>query len=218
MAAAMNAYDVLALLIFAAVAAAAWRTFRADEGAGHRIAPETNSVNDAIRTMKRKTIPHEEAPKGKDGEDIAELASRLAHLDRHFEPQSFMENAKLAFSEILRAFEGGNKDRLKELVSPEAFGPFAREMDAMAAKGRKMETEIVRFKRIFIKNIEIGKRGASIVVEFQTEQTTLLKDKSGKVIAGDDNQIEDVRDVWKFTKDFSEKHPAWILEETLKAS
>jgi predicted lipid-binding transport protein (Tim44 family) len=214
----MNAYDALALLIFAAVAVAAWRTFRADEGAGHRIAAETSMPNDAIRTMKRKTIPPEEAPKDADDGDIAELAAKLARMDKYFEPQSFMENAKLAFSDILRAFEDGRKDKLRELVSPEALRLFAREMDDLAAKDEKMETEIVRFKRIFIKGIEIGKRRASVTVEFQTEQVTLLKDKAGKVIKGDDNQIEDVKDVWKFTKDLSDKHPAWMLEETLKAS
>jgi predicted lipid-binding transport protein (Tim44 family) len=211
----MNLYDVLALGLFAAVAAALWRAFRAGEGQGGKIAADQPLSPDVIKVMKRKTIPCEEAPKDEADDGVAERAERLSRIDRSFEPQAFMERAKDMFSAILKAFEGGDKKALKEMVSPAVFKAFARDMDDLASNGRRIETEIVRFKRIFIKGIEIGRKSASVIVEFQTEQTALVKDADGNILEGDDNQIELVSDVWKFSKEPGRRRAGWILEATM---
>ena len=208
----MNLYDILALALFAAVGIALWRTFR-PEGEAARERADTGGVPDMLGNMKRKTIPCEEEPKDEAKDDIGELAERLSRIDRHFEPQAFMERAKDMFSEILKAFEGAQIKRLGEFCAPAIVRRFGADIRAMAAKGERMETEILRFKRIFIRGIEIGKKRAAVIVEFQTEQTALLKNKAGKVVKGDDNQIELVRDVWKFSKELS-RRGKWILEET----
>jgi predicted lipid-binding transport protein (Tim44 family) len=209
----MNMYDFLALGLFAAVGIALWRTFRPEGEEARAGTADRGALQDIIGTMKRKAIPREEAPKDEAKDDITELADRLSRLDRHFEPQAFMEQAKELFTQVLKAFEGGQKGPLKNLCAPAVAKSFGAEMDAMAARGRKTETEILRFKHIFIRAIDIGKRRAAVTVEFQTEQTALIKDKAGKVVEGDDNQIELVKDIWKFSKEFS-RRGAWILEET----
>ena len=76
--------------------------------------------------------------------------------------------------------------------------------------------EIVRFKTITIKDISLLKKKASVFVEFVSEQTASLKNSEGKVLKGDDNQIETMTDVWCFSKDLTKKNPDWILEKTIE--
>ena len=54
------------------------------------------------------------------------------------------------------------------------------------------------------------------VREFVSEQTASLKNSEGKVLKGDDNQIETMTDVWCFSKDLTKKNPDWILEKTIE--
>lgn len=149
-------------------------------------------------------------------ESIETKAQKLSKLDKSFEPQSFMEKSKQTFESILKAFEEKNRDQLKTLVSPNVYKVFEESISEFETKNQTLNTEIIRFKRILIKDIGITKKSANILIEFITEQITVLKDKAGKIIKGDDNQIETITDTWTFTKDYSKKNPSWILSETIE--
>ena len=53
-----------------------------------------------------------------------------------------------------------------------------------------------------------------ITVEFRSQQKRLLKDDSGALIDGDENQIETFIDLWTFERDISSRDPNWLLVET----
>jgi predicted lipid-binding transport protein (Tim44 family) len=57
---------------------------------------------------------------------------------------------------------------------------------------------------------------AFVEVYIESEQINLLKDKKGKLLAGNENQMELVVDVWRFAKNVKDKNSLWILWETVE--
>ena len=68
-----------------------------------------------------------------------------------------------------------------------------------------------------IKDIKVAKNYANVIVEFITEQTGVIKDNSGKIIKGDDNKIDTIKDVWCFSKNLISKNSQWVLSATIEA-
>ena len=53
-----------------------------------------------------------------------------------------------------------------------------------------------------------------VIVDFESEIISCVKDKDGKVVSGDSQKIKKVHDTWKFTKDKNSKNPNWLLVDT----
>lgn len=149
--------------------------------------------------------------------DIEQNMETLKKMDKEFEPQSFMENAKKIFENIVKSFEAKDRLKLKSLVSEKVYNIFEDNIKEFEKNEQTLDTDIVRFKKIVITNINLENKMAKIIVEFTTEQTTVLKDKSGKIIKGDDNLLETINDVWVFTRDYNNKASNWILSETVES-
>lgn len=149
-------------------------------------------------------------------ESIETKAQKLSKLDKSFEPQSFMANSQKLFASILESFEKRDREKLKTLVSTNVYNIFDENMKVFEKNKQTLDTEIIRFKKLMIKDIFVDKKHANILVEFTTEQTTVLKDETGKIIKGDDNQIETIVDNWHFSKDYTKSNPSWILTETIE--
>lgn len=89
-------------------------------------------------------------------------------------------------------------------------------MKDLERKEQTLDTEIVRFKDIVIKDVNVENKFASIIIEFISEQTTVLKDSNGKIIKGDDNYLETINDVWVFARNYNVKNSKWLLYETVE--
>ena len=53
-----------------------------------------------------------------------------------------------------------------------------------------------------------------VVVDFESEIISCVKDKDGQIISGDMKKIKKVHDTWKFTKDKNSSNPNWLLVDT----
>lgn len=142
--------------------------------------------------------------------------NKLLKIDKTFEPQSFMEKSKNTFETILKSFENKDRKTLKTLVSEKVYNIFDKSMKEFEKNKQTLDTEIVRFKNISIRDINVEGKFASIIIEFISEQTTVLKDADGKIIKGDDNYLETIEDTWIFGRDYGIKDSRWLLCETVE--
>ena len=55
---------------------------------------------------------------------------------------------------------------------------------------------------------------ASITVRFESEQTEVVKDSEGRIVAGDLARPLEVIDVWTFARDTRARDPNWQLVAT----
>jgi len=51
-------------------------------------------------------------------------------------------------------------------------------------------------------------------VEFESDQTRVVRDKDENVVEGDPNRIDLVRDRWTFSKSLKNRDPNWLLVAT----
>ena len=131
-----------------------------------------------------------------------------------FNLPDFMQKAPKAFEYIAQAFAAGNKEDLKPLLSADLYKKFEKVIDERIQKGQTAEFSLIGFKKIRLLKAEIIGDFVELTVEFETEQTNLVKDSEGKTIIGDPTYIETVTDIWTLRKDMKTSTPVWILAAT----
>jgi predicted lipid-binding transport protein (Tim44 family) len=149
-----------------------------------------------------------------EGSDVAQKLQTVAKADRNFNPKQFMTGAKVAYEMIVTAFADGDRKALKQLLSRDVFDSFA---SAIAERERNGET--VDFKFVGISNAEIidadlAGRNANITIKFISDLITATRNRDGEVIDGDPAKIQDVTDIWTFSRDISSRDPNWRLVAT----
>ncbi len=137
-------------------------------------------------------------------------------LNKNFTVESFVSGAKKAYEIILMAFENSDLKTLKPLLDKSVFESFKSVVDDRQKKQLSIEASFIGMRDIRITNVYFDKKinMAEITVAFKSEISTVVKDKTGKVIEGDPNEIKKQKDVWTFSKKLSDKKPIWFLKST----
>lgn len=219
----MNAQDLLLIIAFGVVGVSLWRVFRRDD---ETPAPSLGVADGGkrlrTRLFGRESSEPEDAsalPKNPAENTIEYKVGRLSKYDRKFDPQEFLREAANAFRSVLASLEKRDMQALRQGMSERVYRALKQDLAEQDKKRQRVSTELVRIKRIGICDAGVEKRGESrmafVKVIFESEQISLLKDRAGKVIAGNDNQLENVVDVWRFVKPLGWRtHGLWLLDET----
>lgn len=161
-------------------------------------------------------MEHDLAASG-DFEENAEVVQNLKKIKEtypSFDLVDFMQKAPRAFEYIAAAFAKGNKNDLKPLLSPEIYASFEKVINERKERGETAEFNLIGFKTIRLTKAETAGDDVELTVEFETEQTNIVKDSQGQVIVGDPTYIETVTDVWTLRKNMKSGSPVWILTAT----
>lgn len=154
---------------------------------------------------------------GGDFEEDAEVVQNLKKIKEtypSFDLVDFMQKAPRAFEYIAAAFAKGKKSDLKPLLSSEIFKSFEKAIDERKERNETAEFSLIGFKTIRLIKAEMIGDDVELTVEFETEQTNIVKDGQGQVIIGDPTYIETVTDVWTLRKNMKSGSPIWVLTAT----
>lgn len=138
----------------------------------------------------------------------------IAQADRYFDVPTFIGGARYAFEMIVTAYARGELDTLKDLLSPKLYNEFKSGVDARQAAGQTTDITIHRIKKAHIIEAHLGGTMAYVTVDFDIEQTTVTRDRDGKIVDGDPDRVFSVEDIWTFTRDTRASDPNWTLIET----
>lgn len=141
----------------------------------------------------------------------------ITAADTSFEPIRFMAGAKYAFETIVNAYNNGDRATLRPLLSPKLYADFDAGIKAREEEGRVAETQIRHIKDTRIVEAHLGGTMAYITVDYNVEQTTVMRDKEGNLVEGDSGRISSVEDIWTFTRDTRASDPNWMLIQTSTA-
>lgn len=135
------------------------------------------------------------------------LAERLADIlkrDPKFDPDAFLRGAKQAYEMIVTAFAEGNRRILRDLLSSDVFDSFSRAISDREQKNHIIDQSFVGINKTDILDAEVNSKGmASITVRFMSQLISATRDKAGEIIDGDDSRVQDVTDIWTFSRDIS---------------
>ena len=178
------------------------------------------------QTNKIESVPNVSSPDDDFDNDIsdyveensenAKTLKEIKDLNKNFTVESFVSGAKKAYEIILMAFENSDLKTLKPLLDKSVFESFKMVVDNRQKKKLSIEASFIGMRDIRITNVYFDKKinMAEITVAFKSEISTVVKDKTGKVIEGDPNEIKKQKDIWTFSKKLTDKKPIWFLKST----
>lgn len=146
--------------------------------------------------------------------NLSEQIKKIRKLDENFDIEQFLTGAKAAYEMIVVGFAEADKAALKNLLSKEVFAGFAAAIDDRKKQGAEMTTQFIGIESTDISKIEMEGKRAIITVRFVAEMVSFVRDNKGNVIEGDENEIQEIRDVWSFERDLSSNDPNWLLVAT----
>ena len=175
----------------------------------------TNS-GDKIIDLKSSIVDEDIADYVDESSEQFKILSELKKLENGWLVSNFVSGAKLAYEEILMAFENGDLNKIKKLSSKEVFTAFKDVIDDRNQKGFQVEAEFGGVRDIRIKDVKLNKKNleANITMIFQCDITYSIKDKNNKIVEGGSDKIKKQKDIWTFTRKMNSDVPIWYLTKT----
>ena len=182
------------IIIFAVIAV--FIIYRLRSVLGKRTGFQKNNQQELIK--KQDKVEPKKIPQLRENEQKLETVYK--HVDS-FDHRIFLEGAKKAFEIIITAFNNGDKNTLKNLVSKDVFSAFEKAIDTGTNNPGS------QFYSLVVEGVEDAKveNGKIIIsVNFISEQ--IFGDNEDDVIKN--------KDTWVFEKPISSSGPAWTLIST----
>ncbi len=188
-----------------------------------RTAKNVPAKNENVVSLPRKRAPGEAAADetyapidafAKPGTDLNKGLRAIRDADPSFEPQAFVDGAKMAYEMIVMAYADGDRKTLKNLLSREVFDGFASAIAEREARSEKIQSSFVGIDKADIMSAEMKGSEAHITLRIVSELISATRNKADEVIDGDPETVAEVKDLWTFARDTRSKDPNWKLVAT----
>ena len=164
-------------------------------------------------TIKEMGKIKDAAPTGQEKADAGLVQIALA--DKNFDVNEFKENASDAFSIIVTAFADADRETLRDLCSKDVYAAFDYALREREAKGEKVSTEILAIRKNDIVDAGIENRKmAFVTIRFTADETYVIEDKNGNILAGHPDRVTEMTDKWTFSREVKSSDPRWFLSKT----
>ena len=150
------------------------------------------------------------------GSNDAYALMDMKNIDPSFSINTFIQGAKSAYEMIVMAFESGNIDQVKELISQEIYQIFSKVISDRHEKDLVIDAEFVGIREARLQSAEYNdkEQSAQITMRFVSELTSVVRTKNGEVVEGDPKEIKRQKDTWVFERFMNDENPNWILIAT----
>jgi predicted lipid-binding transport protein (Tim44 family) len=138
----------------------------------------------------------------------------IAAADPAFEAGLFLSGAKVAYETIVTAYAHGERETLRNLLSPEVYDSFNAVIAERESRGETAEFSFVGLASADISDAHLDAQTAHITVRFVSDLVTAVRDRAGNVVEGDLKAVRRVTDVWTFARDVQSPNPNWRLVAT----
>ena len=185
------------IIIFAAIAA--FIIYRLRSVLGKRTGFQKKPIDQQL-VKEQPTQKQEEVkiPQLRENEQKLEVVYKKIPT---FEHRSFLEGAKKAFEIIITAFNKGDKDTLKSLVSKDVFKAFEK---AINDGSNNPNSQFYSLVIDGVDDAKVENGNITIGVNFISEQ----------ILSDNEDDIVKNKDTWVFEKPETSKGPVWMLVST----
>lgn len=150
----------------------------------------------------------------KPGSAMAKTFDAFVEIDPRFDPNSFLEGARVAYEMIVTAFAAGERRALQPLLSKDVHEGFAEAIDERERRGEEVNSNFIGIDSAEIIDAALKGTMAHLTVRIASKLISVTRSKDGEVMDGDPQKIRDVVDVWTFARDLSSSDPNWKLVAT----
>jgi predicted lipid-binding transport protein (Tim44 family) len=138
------------------------------------------------------------------GNPASEGVMAIVRADPSFDIAHFMAGAKGAYEIIVNAFAKGDRDALRNLLTPRVFDAYLTAIAAREAKGEP-GPELVRLKSADLAGAELAGDTARVTVKFESE------------LAEGAHGVRDAHERWTFERVVRAADPNWRLARVAAA-
>lgn len=148
--------------------------------------------------------------------DSAEALARIREVEPDFDIHGFVEGARGAYEMILMAYEEGDRETLRSLLSPDVYQAFESGIVAREEQALRVEARFIGVRESEVVEIayEPDTRIADVTVRFVGELITSVRDAENRVVEGDPNEVRRQSDTWTFSREMGSVDPNWLLTGT----
>jgi predicted lipid-binding transport protein (Tim44 family) len=204
------------ILIFGMVAAFLILRLRSVLGrrTGHERDQRRNSPTAKPGSANRREDKVVALPSIARGNDpVSRGIAEIQRADRAFDPENFAIGARTAFELIVSAYASGDRDTLRQLTEPRVFSTLEGAISDRESRDETLEATLVRIRSSDVIEAEMRGNTAAVTLKIVSEQINVTRDAEGHAIAGKSGAIEQVTDIWTFTRDSRSADPNWTLAE-----
>ena len=134
----------------------------------------------------------------KAGTPLNDALRRMSDADPSFDPQEFVNGAKMAYEMIVMAFADGDRKTLKGLLSREVYEGFDAAISERESKGEVVKSTFVGIEKADMVHAEIKDTEANITLRIISQLISATYDKAGTIVDGDAESVSEVNDLWTF--------------------
>lgn len=134
--------------------------------------------------------------------------------DPAFDEQQFVQGAQAAFEMIVMSFAEGDAKALRPLLADEVYKDFSGAIEERRQRGETLDTTLVGIDRAELVDAEVQGRTAFVTVRFVSQQVNVTRDAEDRIVDGDPNEVETIRDIWTFARNVRSRDPNWKLVAT----
>ena len=149
--------------------------------------------------------------------DDPQLAKGLRAIRAHdggFDPDDFLNGAKMAYEMIVTSYADGDEATLRNLLAPDVFQNFKSAMDERKARGEHIEASFVGMEKAEIFAAAVVGKEVQVSVEFVSQMISATYDENKELVEGDPQEVAEIRDSWTFARPARSSDPNWTLIAT----
>ncbi len=194
------------------------QSHRAERGdSGNVISlPGAQGAEEDAAKMKRLEDDLREMTGGRN--KVVKVLKDIGAATPAFEAGRFIAGAKMAYEMIVTGFAQGDRDTLKPLLSDDVYKGFDEAISAREENEQEMSFQFIGIRSAMIEDATLADKIAQIAVHFSSEVVSALRDRSGRIIDGNETQVTRVEDIWTFERNVTARNPNWKLVATRSAA
>lgn len=150
---------------------------------------------------------------GKD-KSLKQGLNAILSRDPTFDPDQFLDGAKMAYEMIVTGFADGDKRTLKGLLSREVYDNFEAVIDERTSQGERIQASFVGIEKAEFTSAELVKDEAQITIRFVSQMISATLNEADEVVDGDLQEVAEIVDEWTFARPVKSRDPNWKLVAT----
>lgn len=146
--------------------------------------------------------------------ELSETLTEICKIDPNFDRNEFLRQCETdIIPNILEAIVRGELDILRDWCHEGPYNILSAAIKQAKQMGLVFASKVIDIDNVDLVMGKVMEQGPVLVISFTSQQILCIKDKNGKVVEGDPDQVFRVDYVWVLCRDSTELDPraAWRL-------
>ena len=151
-----------------------------------------------------------------EGSSAALALAQMKRVDPSFSVSQFLQGARGAYEMILMGFERGDLASIKSFLSEDVYEAFASVVEQREKEGLQIEASFAGVRELALVDAQFDEdtTAGEVTVKFVGELTSIVRNKAGEIIEGEEDKVKRQKDIWTFERIMNSNDPNWQLVAT----